>query len=96
MLWLPASLLAASVSGMVLDSQDLPVPRAHVSVVCSEGRADADTDATGRFTITPPAGERCVLTVTSEGFATTQIALQDPADAERASACSSAIRFRMS
>jgi hypothetical protein len=74
LLWLPASTFAAGVSGVVLDSQDLPVPKARVVVACTQGRERADTDSQGHFALrVPTSGEACVLSVSREGFTTFQL-----------------------
>lgn len=79
LLWLPASAFASTVSGVVLDSQHLPVPRAQVVAACTEGREQGETDAQGRFAIGVPPGERCVVSVSRDGFAPFQLVLRDPA-----------------
>ena len=66
---LAAALLAWSVSGVVLDPQDLAVRGARVELQCEDRVEAARTDERGRFTVTATSEDRCVLSITHEGFA---------------------------
>jgi hypothetical protein len=60
----------ASLPGIVVDPQNLPVPGARVELVCGAHRDTADSDQSGRFTIAAPDALRgCRLLVTRHGFA---------------------------
>ena len=65
----PISSFAATVSGVVLDPQDLTVRGARVELVCADQVTAATTDQDGRFAIVAPSGSDCILSVTRAGFA---------------------------
>ena len=63
-------MLTSSLSGTVVDPQDLPVPAARVELVCGTQHGSVETDERGRFTIVVPStSDGCRLLVTREGFA---------------------------
>lgn len=64
-----AALLAASVSGVVLDPQDLTVRDARVELQCANQAEVATTDEEGKFTVVAATEDGCVLTITRDGFA---------------------------
>ena len=75
---LPAAAFAATVSGVVVDPQNLPVPQAIVTVACAGGSARAVTDRAGHFAIAAPGGSDCVVSVERDGFGSYQQLLADP------------------
>lgn len=72
-----AALLAASVSGVVLDPQDLAVRDARVSLECARRTERATTDSEGRFSVAAPAEGTCILSIVREGFAPFQQTIDD-------------------
>lgn len=68
MLQITAAVLAASVSGVVLDPQDLAVRDARVELQCPNQAEVAKTDEQGRFTVVAATQHDCVLTITRDGF----------------------------
>ena len=76
-LFFPVYGFAASLSGVVLDPQDLTVRGARVELTCAIQRTVVVTDAEGRFTIAAPSEDDCVLLVTQKGFAPYQQRLSD-------------------
>lgn len=60
--------VAAALSGVVLDPNDLPVPGARVELSCGERVDSVETDAQGRFEFNS-ASDWCRITVVHRGFA---------------------------
>lgn len=59
---------AATLSGLVLDPQGLPVAGARVELVCRDHALSVETDARGRFEIAAPSAG-CRLSIRQLGFA---------------------------
>jgi hypothetical protein len=79
LLFVPGVSFAASVSGVVVDPQDLAVRGARVELACADGRDSVRADDYGRFTIVAPSADGCVLSVTYRGFTSFRQLLTGPA-----------------
>lgn len=80
-LFFPIFSFAASVSGVVLDPQDLTVRGARVELACADQVTAVTTGQDGRFAVVAPSRDDCILSVTRDGFAPLRQPLTESAGA---------------